>query len=91
MKLRLVLVTLLLVLATSPVTAKQQKDPLLTVKELPQASLLLEENGRELLSKHADKPMVPASGARARRASRGRASRATAVAMLAGTRRAAPE
>lgn len=60
MKFRLVLVAFALVIATSPVLAKQ-KDPLLTVKELPQASLLFEENGKEVLSKGADKPMVPAS------------------------------
>jgi D-alanyl-D-alanine carboxypeptidase/D-alanyl-D-alanine-endopeptidase (penicillin-binding protein 4) len=51
---------LLVVMAASPAMAKQ-KDPLLTLKELPNASLLFEENGKEVLSKRADQPMVPAS------------------------------
>ena len=60
MKLVPPLLAFLLVLATAPALAKQ-KDPLLTLGELPNASLLFEENGKELLSKKADLPMVPAS------------------------------
>lgn len=51
---------LFIVMAASPLMAKQ-KDPLLTLGELPNASLLFEENGKEVLSKRADQPMVPAS------------------------------
>jgi D-alanyl-D-alanine carboxypeptidase/D-alanyl-D-alanine-endopeptidase (penicillin-binding protein 4) len=61
MKLVPVLLALLLVLAASPAMAKQKTDPLLTLGELPNASLLFEENGKEMLSKRADEPMVPAS------------------------------
>ena len=61
MKLVPVLLALLLVLAASPAMAKQKKDPLLALGELPNASLLFEENGKEKLSKRADHPMVPAS------------------------------
>jgi D-alanyl-D-alanine carboxypeptidase/D-alanyl-D-alanine-endopeptidase (penicillin-binding protein 4) len=50
----------LLSLSAAPAAAKQ-KDPLLTLRELPNASLLFEENGKERLSKRADQPMVPAS------------------------------
>lgn len=61
MKFHLVFATVSLLLVASMATAKQQKDPLQIVKELPNASLLLEENGKAVLSKRADKPMVPAS------------------------------
>jgi len=50
----------LLSFSAAPAAAKQ-KDPLLTLGELPNASLLFEENGKERLSKRADQPMVPAS------------------------------
>ena len=45
MKLVPVLLALLLVLAASPAMAKQKKDPLLALGDLPNASLLFEENG----------------------------------------------
>ncbi|MGD8557042.1 MAG: D-alanyl-D-alanine carboxypeptidase, partial [Chromatiales bacterium] len=60
MKFLAAFLALLVVMAASPAMAKQ-KDPLLTLKELPNASLLFEENGKEVLSKRADQPMVPAS------------------------------
>jgi D-alanyl-D-alanine carboxypeptidase/D-alanyl-D-alanine-endopeptidase (penicillin-binding protein 4) len=67
MKLKYVLISLSLTvaLAASPVMAKKkskkQVDALHTLASLPKASMIMEENGKVLISKRADVPRVPAS------------------------------
>ena len=60
---KLLLTTLLVLIAFQPVLlcAKQKQDPLVSLQKMQNASLLMEKEGKTVISKRSSELMIPAS------------------------------